>query len=50
MAVARDKRQPMVRRTALRDGLVDIDGARIAEATEQLRHRSRATLHDRLHG
>ncbi|KAB1927823.1 FUSC family protein [Micromonospora noduli] len=39
----------MVRRTALRDGLVDIDGARIAEATEQLRHRSRATLHDRLH-
>lgn len=49
MAVARDKRQPMVRRTALRDGLVDIDGARIAEATEQLRHRSRATLHDRLH-
>lgn len=49
MAVARDKRQPVVRRTALRDGLVDIDGARIAEATEQLRHRSRATLHDRLH-
>ncbi|RAN93648.1 uncharacterized protein GUI43_06336 [Micromonospora noduli] len=49
MAVARDKRPPMVRRTALRDGLVDIDGARIAEATEQLRHRSRATLHDRLH-
>ncbi|MEV7330831.1 FUSC family protein [Micromonospora sp. NPDC093244] len=39
----------MVRRTALRDGLVDIDGARIAEATEELRHRSRATLHDRLH-
>ncbi|MDG4835433.1 FUSC family protein [Micromonospora sp. WMMD967] len=39
----------MVRRTALREGLVDIDGARIAEATEQLRHRSRATLHDRLH-
>ncbi|MCZ7378123.1 FUSC family protein [Micromonospora sp. WMMC250] len=38
-----------MRRTALRDGLVDIDGARIAEATEQLRHRSRATLHDRLH-
>ncbi|WP_444952114.1 FUSC family protein [Micromonospora ureilytica] len=28
---------------------MDIDGARIAEATEQLRHRSRATLHDRLH-
>lgn len=49
MAVARDKRPPVVRRTALRDGLVDIDGARIAEATEQLRHRGRATLHDRLH-
>ncbi|MET8305980.1 FUSC family protein [Micromonospora sp. NPDC005173] len=28
---------------------MDIDGARIAEATEELRHRSRATLHDRLH-
>ncbi|MFD6678625.1 FUSC family protein [Micromonospora parva] len=28
---------------------MDIDGARIAEATQQLRHRSRATLHDRLH-
>ncbi|WP_410814577.1 FUSC family protein [Micromonospora sp. 067-2] len=28
---------------------MDVDGARIAEATEQLRHRSRATLHDRLH-
>lgn len=49
MAVPRDKRPPMVRRTALREGLVDIDGARIAEATEELRHRSRATLHDRLH-
>ncbi|MEU0549519.1 FUSC family protein [Micromonospora sp. NPDC005979] len=39
----------MVRRAPLRDGLVDVDGARIAEATEQLKHRSRATLHDRLH-
>ncbi|MEU7927187.1 FUSC family protein [Micromonospora sp. NPDC049801] len=28
---------------------MDVDGARIAEATEQLKHRSRATLHDRLH-
>ncbi|MEH1165625.1 FUSC family protein [Micromonospora sp. CPCC 205539] len=28
---------------------MDVDGARIAEATEQLRHRSRATLQDRLH-
>lgn len=49
MAVARDKRAPLVRRTALREGLVDVDGARIAEATEELRHRSKATLHDRLH-
>ncbi|WP_233578485.1 aromatic acid exporter family protein [Micromonospora sp. BL4] len=28
---------------------MDVDGARIAEATEELRHRSKATLHDRLH-
>ncbi|MFG1841008.1 aromatic acid exporter family protein [Micromonospora sp. NPDC049175] len=28
---------------------MDVDGARIAEATEQLRDRGRATLHDRLH-
>ncbi|WP_074318968.1 FUSC family protein [Micromonospora cremea] len=47
--MARDKRPPLVRRTALREGLVDVDGARIAEATEELRHRSRANLHDRLH-
>ncbi|RLP96854.1 aromatic acid exporter family protein [Micromonospora sp. CV4] len=47
--MARDKRAPLVRRTALREGLVDVDGARIAEATEELRHRSKATLHDRLH-
>ncbi|SCG53759.1 FUSC family protein [Micromonospora inositola] len=29
--------------------MVDVDAARIAEATEQLRNRSKATLHDRLH-
>nr|WP_236647059.1 FUSC family protein [Micromonospora acroterricola] len=28
---------------------MDVDGARIAEVTEELRHRGRATLHDRLH-
>ncbi|WP_406075595.1 FUSC family protein [Micromonospora sp. NBC_01638] len=28
---------------------MDVDGARIAEATEELRQRGRATLHDRLH-
>ncbi|MFR9776829.1 FUSC family protein [Micromonospora sp. MS34] len=38
-----------MRRTRLREGLVDVDGARIAEAMEELRHRSKATLHDRLH-
>ncbi|PSK66074.1 hypothetical protein B0E53_01946 [Micromonospora sp. MH33] len=49
MAVARDRRPSFLRRTALREGLVDVDGARISEAMEQLRHRSKATLHDRLH-
>lgn len=29
--------------------MVDVDAARIAEAADQLRHRSKATLHDRLH-
>ncbi|MGY0007779.1 FUSC family protein, partial [Micromonospora sp. I033] len=47
--MARDRRPPFFRRTALREGLVDVDGARIAAAVEQLRHRGRATLHDRLH-
>ncbi|TYB35351.1 aromatic acid exporter family protein [Micromonospora sp. AP08] len=49
MAGARDRRPPFLRRKALREGLVDLDGPRIAEAMEQLRHRSKATLHDRLH-
>ncbi|MFI2646810.1 aromatic acid exporter family protein [Micromonospora fulviviridis] len=47
--MARDRRPSFLRRTALREGLVDVDGARISEAMEQLRHRSKATLHDRLH-
>ncbi|MEU4478296.1 FUSC family protein [Micromonospora sp. NPDC023966] len=47
--MARDRRPPFLRRTALREGLVDVDGARISEAMEQLRHRGKATLHDRLH-
>ncbi|PZF96206.1 FUSC family protein [Micromonospora deserti] len=50
MAVARELRSSLVRRVLRRGGgAPDIDGARIAEAMEQLRHRSRATLHDRLH-
>ncbi|MFC4146511.1 aromatic acid exporter family protein [Micromonospora mangrovi] len=38
-----------MRRGALREGLVDADAARIAEGMQELRQRSRATLHDRLH-
>ncbi|WP_406046461.1 FUSC family protein [Micromonospora sp. NBC_00898] len=48
MAVARD-RPSFVRRTSWKNGMVDVDAARIAEALDQLRHRSKATLHDRLH-
>ncbi|MFE9200910.1 aromatic acid exporter family protein [Micromonospora sp. NPDC007230] len=47
--MARDRRLPFLRRKRLREGLVDVDGARIAEAMDELRHRSRATWHDRLH-
>ncbi|MEV0807008.1 FUSC family protein [Micromonospora sp. NPDC050200] len=47
--MARDRRPPLLRRIRLRDGASDIDSARIAGAMEELRHRSRATLHDRLH-
>nr|WP_233512564.1 FUSC family protein [Micromonospora deserti] len=48
--MARELRSSLVRRVLRRGGgAPDIDGARIAEAMEQLRHRSRATLHDRLH-
>lgn len=49
MAVARDRRPPLLRRAPLREGLVDLDGPRIAEAMDQLRHRGQATLRDRLH-
>ncbi|MGN9810608.1 FUSC family protein [Micromonospora sp. BQ11] len=38
-----------MRRMGLRNGARDIDGARISGALEQIRHRGRATLHDRLH-
>ncbi len=48
-AVARDERPSLAQRFALRDGGVDVDGARIAEAVQQLHHRGKATLHDRLH-
>ncbi|MFI6328313.1 aromatic acid exporter family protein [Micromonospora chersina] len=47
--MARDRRPPFLRRKSLREGLVDVDGPRVSEAMEQLRHRSKATLHDRLH-
>ena len=38
MAVARDRRPPFLRRKSLREGLVDVDGPRVSEAMEQLRH------------
>ncbi|MCX4469763.1 FUSC family protein [Micromonospora sp. NBC_01655] len=47
--MARDRRPSLLRRASLRRGAADIDSARIAAAMEQLRHRGRATLHDRLH-
>ncbi|MFG2055503.1 aromatic acid exporter family protein [Micromonospora sp. NPDC048930] len=49
MAEARERRPSFLRRAPLREGLVDLDGPRIAEAVEELRNRSKATLHDRLH-
>ncbi|MFE0591527.1 aromatic acid exporter family protein [Micromonospora echinospora] len=50
MAVARNRRRALWRRSErLREGLVDVDTARIAGAMAELRHRSRATLSDRLH-
>lgn len=48
-AMARERRQSLVRRVIRRDGGADVDGARIADAMEKLRHRGKATLHDRLH-
>ncbi|MEU5789351.1 FUSC family protein [Micromonospora purpureochromogenes] len=47
--MARDRRLPLWRRLGRRDGESDVDSMRIADAMEELRHRSRATLHDRLH-
>ncbi len=49
MAVARDRRPSLLRRAGMRDGDGDVDAPRIAAAMEQLRHRGKATLHDRLH-
>ncbi|MBY8873063.1 FUSC family protein [Micromonospora sp. PLK6-60] len=49
MAVARDRRPSFLRRAGLGDGGTDIDSARIAAAVNELRHRGKATLHDRLH-
>ncbi|GAA4570547.1 aromatic acid exporter family protein [Micromonospora coerulea] len=49
MAVARDRRPSLLRRAASKRAVPDVDTARIAEAVEQLRHRGKATLHDRLH-
>ncbi|WP_405116657.1 FUSC family protein [Micromonospora sp. NBC_01405] len=47
--MARDLRSSLLRRAGLHDGVADIDSARISAAMEELRRRSRATLHDRLH-
>lgn len=49
MRVDRDKRPGPVEGAGSRDGLLDVDGARIAEAMSQLCRRSKATLRDRLH-
>lgn len=49
MTVARDRRLPFLRRAPLPEGLVDVDGARIAEAMDELRTRGKATWRDRLH-
>ncbi|MFI7603767.1 aromatic acid exporter family protein [Micromonospora sp. NPDC049366] len=38
-----------MRRVGLGETLTDIDSARIADAMEELRHRGKATFHDRLH-
>ncbi|MFJ6955713.1 FUSC family protein [Micromonospora aurantiaca (nom. illeg.)] len=47
--MARDGRLRFLRRGKLREGLADRDGQRIASAMDELRHRGKATLHDRLH-
>ncbi|MFU8875221.1 FUSC family protein [Micromonospora sp. SL4-19] len=38
-----------MRRTALREGLADVDTVRIADAMQELRNKGKATLHDRVH-
>ncbi|GAB3071339.1 FUSC family protein [Micromonospora schwarzwaldensis] len=47
--MARDRRPPFLRRITSRETLGDLDGPRIAAAVDELRDRSKATLHDRLH-
>ncbi|WP_243704831.1 aromatic acid exporter family protein [Micromonospora sp. KC723] len=47
--MARDRRPSLMRRAGLREPPADVDSTRIAAAVEQLRHRGRATLQDRLH-
>ncbi|MFD0785833.1 aromatic acid exporter family protein, partial [Micromonospora azadirachtae] len=47
MAVTRERGR--IRRVRPRELVADVDSARIAEAMEQVRHISKATLHDRLH-
>jgi uncharacterized membrane protein YgaE (UPF0421/DUF939 family) len=50
MAGARERRRlSFLRRAPLREGLVDLDGPRVASAMDDLRNRGKATLHDRLH-
>ena len=44
-----DRRFPLLRRNGTRESLSDVDTARIADTVSQLHHRSKATLHDRLH-
>ncbi len=44
-----DRRFPLLRRNGTRESLSDVDTARIADTVTQLHHRSKATLHDRLH-
>ncbi|MEV6813584.1 FUSC family protein [Micromonospora sp. NPDC051296] len=44
-----DRRIPLLRRDRKGERLSDVDTARIAETVAQLHHRSKATLHERLH-
>ncbi len=49
MAVVWDRARSLLRRDRVRENVADVDTARIAETMTQLRHRGKATLHDRLH-